>query len=42
MNGIFHGKIILNEYLDLIAFLDFDQRTGLLIVDEIDITREAI
>jgi hypothetical protein len=42
MNGIFHRKVILHEYLDIVSLLKFDQGTGLLIVDEIDITSEAI
>lgn len=42
MNSVFDRKIILNQDLKVISLLDFDQRTGLLIIDEIDVTCESV
>jgi hypothetical protein len=42
VNGVFHREVIPDEYLDVVPLVDFNQRTWLLIVDEIDIAGEAI
>jgi hypothetical protein len=42
VNGGFHWKVIPDEYLNVVPLVDFNQRTWLLIVDEIDIAGEAI
>lgn len=42
MDGIFHRQVVRHENFKLIALVDFDGRTRLLHVDEIDRSRNSI
>jgi hypothetical protein len=42
MDGIFHGQVVRNKHFKLIALVDFNERTRLLPVDEINRSRNSI
>lgn len=42
VNSVFNGEVVLNEHFDVISLVNFDQRTGLKIINEVDIASESI
>lgn len=42
MDGGFHIQLIRHEYFNIVSFLGFDERAWLLVIDQVNLSRNSV